>query len=152
MCFYMFVVCLFSGRSTCTVKQAYEHWKDVHTCDNETLVENPSHPFNLGSPSLHENQYNQLPTQVSTDGFSLSNSAILSPNIFSMEPSSALDPCSILETEESSANQFQSVLPPVGGHEVPREPQKLDKMEMRCVWEEDREGWEMGNRWRALRP
>ena len=47
-----------------------------------------------------------------------------------MEPSSALDPCSILETEESSANQFQSVLPPVGGHEVPREPQKLDKMEM----------------------
>jgi hypothetical protein len=27
----------------------------------------------LGSPSLHENQYNQLPTQVSTDGFSLSN-------------------------------------------------------------------------------
>lgn len=56
--------------------------------------------------------------------------AILSPNIFSMEPSSALDPCSILETEESSANQFQSVLPPVGGHEVPREPQKLDKMEM----------------------
>ena len=112
------------------MKQAYEHWKDVHTCDNETLVENPSHPFNLGSPSLHENQYNQLPTQVSTDGFSLSNSAILSPNIFSMEPSSALDPCSILETEESSANQFQSVLPPVGGHEVPREPQKLDKMEM----------------------
>lgn len=118
------------------VKQAYEHWKDVHTCDNETLVENPSHPFNLGSPSLHENQYNQLPTQVSTDGFSLSNSAILSPNIFSMEPSSALDPCSILETEESSANQFQSVLPPVGGHEVAREPQTLDKFSNSLVYDD----------------
>jgi hypothetical protein len=63
----------FQAEARVVVKQAYEHWKDVHTCDNETLVENPSHPFNLGSPSLHENQYNQLPTQVSTDGFSLSN-------------------------------------------------------------------------------
>ncbi|XP_066385754.1 calmodulin-binding protein 60 A-like isoform X1 [Miscanthus floridulus] len=117
------------------VKQAYEHWKDVFTCDNETLVENPSQPFNMRSPSLRENQYNQFPTQVSTDEFSLSHSTIPSPDIFSMEPSSALDPC-VLETEETSANQFQSVLPPVGGHEVPQEFQSLDKFSNSLVYDD----------------
>ncbi|CAD6215249.1 unnamed protein product [Miscanthus lutarioriparius] len=117
------------------VKQAYEHWKDVFTCDNETLVENPSQPFNMRSPSLRENQYNQFPTQVSTDEFNLSHSTIPSPDIFSMEPSSALDPC-VLETEETSANQFQSVLPPVGGHEVPQESQSLDKFSNSLVYDD----------------
>ncbi|CAD6207413.1 unnamed protein product [Miscanthus lutarioriparius] len=117
------------------VKQAYEHWKDVFTCDNETLVENPSQPFNMRSPSLRENQYNQFPTQVSTDEFSLSHSTIPSPDIFSMEPSSALDPC-VLETEETSANQFQSVLPPVGGNEVPQEFQSLDKFSNSLVYDD----------------
>lgn len=117
------------------MKQAYEHWKDVFTCDNETLVENPSQPFNMRSPSLRENQYNQFPTQVSTDEFSLSHSTIPSPDIFSMEPSSALDPC-VLETEETSGNQFQSVLPPVGGHEVPQESQSLDKFSNSLVYDD----------------
>ncbi|KAG0546893.1 hypothetical protein BDA96_01G032800 [Sorghum bicolor] len=117
------------------VKQAYEHWKDVFTCDNETLVANPSDPFNMRSPSLRENQYNHFPTQVSTDGFSLSHSTVPSPNIFSMEPSDALDPC-VLETEESNANQFQPVLPSDGGHEVPQGSQTLDKFSNSLVYDD----------------
>ncbi|KAI4986186.1 hypothetical protein ZWY2020_018816 [Hordeum vulgare] len=45
------------------VKQAYEDWKNVSTCDSDTLVENPSQLFNMRSPSLHESGFYQLPTQ-----------------------------------------------------------------------------------------
>lgn len=117
------------------MKQAYEHWKDVFTCDNETLVEKPSQAFNMRTPPLRENQYNQFPMQVSNDGFSLSNSTIPSPDIFSMEPSSALGP-SVLETEESTDNQFHSVLPQVGGHEVPQGSQMLDKFSNSLVYDD----------------
>ncbi|KAK3145625.1 hypothetical protein QOZ80_3BG0255310 [Eleusine coracana subsp. coracana] len=106
------------------VKQAYEHWENVSTCDNETLVGNPSQLFNMRSPSLDENQYNQFSTQVVTDDFGLSDSTMPSADIFCMEPSSTLDPCS-LETEEGNENQFQSELPAVGGHEVGQESQIL---------------------------
>jgi len=125
----------FQAEARAAVKQAYEHWKDVFTCDNETLVANPSDPFNMRSPSLRENQYNHFPTQVSTDGFSLSHSTVPSPNIFSMEPSDALDPC-VLETEESNANQFQPVLPSDGGHEVPQGSQTLDKFSNSLVYDD----------------
>ncbi|CAN6302961.1 unnamed protein product [Urochloa humidicola] len=119
-----------------TVKQAYEHWKNVFTCDKETLVENHSQMFNMRSPPLHENQYNQFPMQVSADGFGLSQSTLPSPDIFSMEPSSSLDPC-VPETEESNENQFQSEMPTVGGHEVPpQEAQTLDKFSNSLVYED----------------
>lgn len=117
------------------VKQAYEHWKNVFTCDNETLVENPSQALNMRSPSLLENQYNQFATQVSTDGFSFSDSPIPSPGIFSTDPLGALEPCA-LDTEEGNDNQFQSVLPPIAGHEVPQESQTLDKFSNSLVYED----------------
>ncbi|KAF8708623.1 hypothetical protein HU200_030002 [Digitaria exilis] len=116
------------------VKQAYEHWKNVFTCDNETLVENRSLLFNTRSPSLQENQYNQFPMQVSTDGFGLSHSTLPAPDIFSMEPSTSLDPC-VLETEESNENQFQPEMPPVGGHEAPQDSQTLEKFSNSLVYE-----------------
>lgn len=116
------------------MKQAYEHWKNVFTCDNETLVENRSLLFNTRSPSLQENQYNQFPMQVSTDGFGLSHSALPSPDIFLMEPSSSLDPC-VLETEESNEKRFQPEMPLVGNHEVPQESQTLDKFSSSLVYE-----------------
>ncbi|CAN6291288.1 unnamed protein product [Urochloa humidicola] len=119
-----------------TVKQAYEHWKNVFTCDKETLVENHSQMFNMRSPPLHENQYNQFPMQVSADGFGLSQSTLPSPDIFSMEPSSSLDPC-VPETEESNENRFQSEMPTVGGHEAPpQEAQTLDKFSNSLVYED----------------
>ncbi|XP_062212877.1 calmodulin-binding protein 60 A-like isoform X2 [Phragmites australis] len=114
------------------VKQAYEHWKNVLTCDNETLLENPSQLFNMRSPSLRENQCNQFPTQVGTDDFGLSHSTIPSADIFSMEPSSALDPCH-LETEFNE-NRFQSELSPLGGHEAPQESQTLEKFSNSLVY------------------
>jgi len=117
------------------VKQAYEHWKNVFTCDNETLVENSSQLFNTRSPSLHENQYNQFPTQVSTDSFVLSHSTLQSSDIFSMEPSTSLDPC-VLETEQSNENRFQSEMPLVGGHEAPQESHTLDKFSNSLVYED----------------
>ncbi|GJN22828.1 hypothetical protein PR202_gb10427 [Eleusine coracana subsp. coracana] len=115
------------------VKQAYEHWENVSTCDNETLVGNPSQLFNMRSPSLDENQYNQFSTQVVTDDFGLSDSTMPSADIFCMEPSSTLDPCS-LETEEGNENQFQSELPAVGGHEVGQESQVLEKFSNSLVY------------------
>ncbi|OEL25023.1 Calmodulin-binding protein 60 B, partial [Dichanthelium oligosanthes] len=118
------------------VKQAYEHWKNVYTCDNETLVENPSQLFNMRSPSLHENQYNQFSTQVSTDGFVLSHTGLPSADMFSMEPSCSLDPC-VMETEEGNENRFQSEMPPVGVHEAPpQESQALDKFSNSLVYED----------------
>ncbi|CAN6314650.1 unnamed protein product [Urochloa humidicola] len=119
-----------------TVKQAYEHWKNVFTCDKETLVENHSQMFNMKSPPLHENQYNQFPMQVSADGFGLSQSTLPSPDIFSLEPSSSLDPC-VPETEESNENRYQSEIPTVGGHEAPpQESQTLDKFSNSLVYED----------------
>ncbi|CAN6308684.1 unnamed protein product [Urochloa humidicola] len=119
-----------------TVKQAYEHWKNVFTCDKETLVENHSQMFNMRSPPLHENQYNQFPMQVSADGFGLSQSTLPSPDIFSLEPSSSLDPC-VPETEESNENRYQSEMPTVGGHEAPpQESQTLDKFSNSLVYED----------------
>ncbi|GJN22827.1 hypothetical protein PR202_gb10426 [Eleusine coracana subsp. coracana] len=117
------------------VKQAYEHWENVSTCDNETLVGNPSQLFNMRSPSLDENQYNQFSTQVVTDDFGLSDSTMPSADIFSMEPSSTLDPCS-LETEEGNENQFQSELPAVGSHEVRQESQVLEKFSNSLVYDD----------------
>jgi hypothetical protein len=115
------------------VKQAHEHWKNVFTCDNETLVGNPSQLFNMKSPSLLENQYNQFSTQVATDDFGLSDSIIPSSDIFSMEPLSALDPCA-LETEDSNENGFQSEIPALSGHEAPQESQILDKFSNALVY------------------
>ncbi|GJM97102.1 hypothetical protein PR202_ga14003 [Eleusine coracana subsp. coracana] len=117
------------------VKQAYEHWENVSTCDNETLVGNPLQLFNMRSPSLDENQYNQFSTQVVTDDFGLSDSTMPSADIFSMEPSSTLDPCS-LETEEGNENQFQSELPAVGSHEVRQESQVLEKFSNSLVYDD----------------
>ncbi|XP_062214115.1 calmodulin-binding protein 60 A-like isoform X2 [Phragmites australis] len=117
------------------VKQAYDHWKNVLTCDNETLVENPSQLFSTRSPFFHENQYNQFPTQVATDDFCLSHSTIPSADIFSMEPSTALDPCAV-DAEESNENQFQSELPTLGGHEAPQESQTLEKFSNSLVYED----------------
>ena len=128
-------VCFLQAEARVAVKQAYEHWKNVFTCDNETLVENSSQLFNTRSPSLHENQYNQFPTQVSTDSFVLSHSTLQSSDIFSMEPSSSLDPC-VLETEESNENRFQSEMPLVGGHEAPQESHTLDKFSNSLVYED----------------
>ena len=128
-------VCYFQAEARVAVKQAYEHWKNVFTCDNETLVENSSQLFNTRSPSLHENEYNQFPTQVSTDGFVLSHSTLQSPDIFSMEPSTSLDPC-VLETEQSNENRFQSEMPLVGGHEAPQESHTLDKFSNSLVYED----------------
>ncbi|KAL6636615.1 hypothetical protein ACP70R_024187 [Stipagrostis hirtigluma subsp. patula] len=116
------------------VKQAFEHWGDVLTCDSETLVENPSQLFNIRSPSLHENQYNQIPTQVGPDDFGLSHSTIPSTDIFSMGPSSVLNP-SALDTEGSPENQFQSDLP-LGGQEAPQESQTLEKFSNSLVYED----------------
>ncbi|CAL4945190.1 unnamed protein product [Urochloa decumbens] len=117
------------------VKQAYEHWKNVFTCDKETLVENHSQLFNMRSPPLHDNQYNQFPMQVSTDGFGLSHSTLPSPDIFAMEPSTSVDPC-VMDTEESNETRFQSEMPPVGGHEAPQESQTLDKFSNSLVYED----------------
>ncbi|CAL4928144.1 unnamed protein product [Urochloa decumbens] len=117
------------------VKQAYEHWKNVFTCDKETLVENHSQLFNMRSPPLHDNQYNQFPMQVSTDGFGLSHSTLPSPDIFAMEPSTSMDPC-VMDTEESNENRFQSELPPIGGHEAPQESQMRDKFSNSLVYED----------------
>ena len=128
-------VCYFQAEARVAVKQAYEHWKNVFTCDNETLVENSSQLFNTRSPSLHENQYNQFPTQVSTDSFVLSHSTLQSSDIFSMEPSSSLDPC-VLETEQSNENRFQSEMPLVDGHEAPQESHTLDKFSNSLVYED----------------
>jgi len=128
-------VCFLQAEARVAVKQAYEHWKNVFTCDNETLVENSSQLFNTRSPSLHENEYNQFPTQVSTDGFVLSHSTLQSPDIFSMEPSTSLDPC-VLETEQSNENRFQSEMPLVGGHEAPQESHTLDKFSNSLVYED----------------
>ncbi|CAN6286335.1 unnamed protein product [Urochloa humidicola] len=114
------------------VKQAYEHWKNVFTCDKEMLVENHSQLFNMRSPPL---QYDQFPMQVSTDGFGLSHSTLPSPDIFSMEPSTSLDP-PVMDTEESNENRFQSEMPPVGGHEVPQGSQTLDKFSNSLVYED----------------
>ncbi|EEE60205.1 hypothetical protein OsJ_13174 [Oryza sativa Japonica Group] len=51
------------------VKQAYENWKNL---------------LDVRSPSLLANEYNQFPTQVSTDGFGLSQSSIPSADIGSL--------------------------------------------------------------------
>ncbi|XP_044985794.1 calmodulin-binding protein 60 A-like isoform X2 [Hordeum vulgare subsp. vulgare] len=117
------------------VKQAYEDWKNVSTCDSDTLVENPSQLFNMRSPSLHENGFYQLPTQVLTDDFDISHLDIPSDDIFSVEPSCALDPCAV-GAAESSENRFQSELPPLGGHGQPRESHALDRFSNSLVFEE----------------
>ncbi|KAL6893786.1 hypothetical protein ACP4OV_007884 [Aristida adscensionis] len=117
------------------VNQAYQNWGDVLTCDSETLVENPSQLFNIRSPSLHENQYNQFSTQAVTDDLALSHSAIPSADIFSMEPSSALNTCA-LETEKSHEDRFQSNLAPLSGPEVPQESQTLEKFPNSLVYED----------------
>uniref|UniRef100_J3LUA7 Uncharacterized protein n=2 Tax=Oryza brachyantha TaxID=4533 RepID=J3LUA7_ORYBR len=117
------------------VKQAYENWKNVFTCDNETLISNPSHLFDVRPPSLLQDEYNQFPTQVSTDGFGLSQLSIPSSDIFSIDPSSALDPCQ-LETAESSENQYQPELPPLGGHGPPQVSQTIDKFPNSLVYED----------------
>uniref|UniRef100_A0A0E0GPF3 Calmodulin-binding protein-like n=1 Tax=Oryza nivara TaxID=4536 RepID=A0A0E0GPF3_ORYNI len=117
------------------VKQAYENWKNVFTCDNETLLANPSQLLDVRTTSLHENDYDQFPTQVSTDGFGLSQSSIPSPDIFSIDPSSALDPCP-LETAENNENQYQSELPPLGGHAPPQVSQTVDKFSNSLVYED----------------
>jgi hypothetical protein len=126
-------VCYFQSEARGAVKQAYEHWKNVFTCDNETLVGNPSQLFNMRSPSLLENQYSQFSTDAATDGFGLSNSTISSASIFSMEPSSVVDPCA-LETEESDENRFQSELPALACHEAGQESQTLDKFPNTLVY------------------
>ncbi len=117
------------------MKQAYENWKNVFTCDNETLLANPSQLLDVRTTSLHENDYDQFPTQVSTDGFGLSQSSIPSPDIFSIDPSSALDPCP-LETAENNENQYQSELPPLGGHAPPQVSQTVDKFSNSLVYED----------------
>ncbi|KAL5218538.1 hypothetical protein ABZP36_019222 [Zizania latifolia] len=116
------------------VKQAYENWKNVFTCDNETLLANPSASqfFNDRPPSLLENEYNQFPTQVTTDDFGLSQSSIPSADIFSIDPSNALDPCH-LETVESNGNRYESELPPFGQPEV---SQTMDKFSNSLVYED----------------
>ncbi|KAG8061573.1 hypothetical protein GUJ93_ZPchr0003g16679 [Zizania palustris] len=116
------------------VKQAYENWKNVFTCDNETLLANPSASqlFTDRPPSLLENEYNQFPTQVSTGGFGLSQSSIPSADIFSINPSNALDPCH-LETMESNGNRYEPELPPFGQSEV---SQTMDKFSNSLVYED----------------
>uniref|UniRef100_A0A0E0KKW5 Calmodulin binding protein C-terminal domain-containing protein n=1 Tax=Oryza punctata TaxID=4537 RepID=A0A0E0KKW5_ORYPU len=118
------------------VKQTYENWKNVFTYDNETtLLSNPSQLLDVRSPSLLENEYNQFPTQVSTDGFGLSQSSIPSADIFSIDPSSALDPCQ-LGTAESNENQYQPDLPPLGGHGPPGVSQTMDKFFNSLVYDD----------------
>uniref|UniRef100_A0A0E0KFE8 Uncharacterized protein n=1 Tax=Oryza punctata TaxID=4537 RepID=A0A0E0KFE8_ORYPU len=117
------------------VKQAYENWKNVFTCDNETLLANPSQLLDVRTPSLLENDYDQFPTQVSADGFGLSQSSIPSSDIFSIDPSSALDPCQ-LETAENNENQYQSELPPLDGHGPPQVSQTVDKFSNSLVYED----------------
>ncbi|KAG8098808.1 hypothetical protein GUJ93_ZPchr0013g35056 [Zizania palustris] len=114
------------------VKQAYENWKNVFSYDNETLLANPSQLFNDKPPSLLENEYNQLPIQVTTDGFGLSQSSIPSADIFSIDPLNALDPCH-LETVESNENQYQPELPPLG---QPQVSQTMDKFSNSLVYED----------------
>ncbi|KAL5209737.1 hypothetical protein ABZP36_005360 [Zizania latifolia] len=114
------------------VKQAYENWKNVFSYDNETLLANPSQLFNDKPPSLLENQYNQFPIQVTTDGFGLSQSSIPSADIFSIDPLNALDPCH-LETVESNENQYQPELPPLG---QPQVSQTMDKFSNSLVYED----------------
>lgn len=117
------------------VKQAYENWKNVSTCDSETLLKNPSQLCNMRSPSLHENEFYQLPAQVGTDDFDLSDLDIPSGDIFSAEPSCALDPRS-LATAESSGSRYQSELPSLGGHGQTQEPHALDKFPNSLVYED----------------
>ncbi|TVU44344.1 hypothetical protein EJB05_03780 [Eragrostis curvula] len=117
------------------VKQAYDHWENVFTCDNETLVRNPLQLLNMRSPSLHENQFDQFSTQVATDGFGLNDSTVPPADIFSMESSSSLDPCT-LETEEGDENPFQSELPTLGRHEAPQESHMLEKFSNSLVYDD----------------
>lgn len=117
------------------VKQAYEHWENVLTCDDKTLLENPLQLLDMRCPSLHENEYYQLPTENVTDGFGLSHLDIPSVDIFSAEPSCALDPCA-LGTAENGGNGFQSVLPPLGTHGQLQQSQALDRFSNSLVYEE----------------
>ncbi|CAM0877461.1 unnamed protein product [Alopecurus aequalis] len=117
------------------VKQAYEDWKNVSTCDSNSLLENPAQVFSMRSPSLHADKFFQLPEQVSTDDFDLSHLDIPSDDIFSVSPSCALDPCA-MGTAEPSGSTFQSELPPLGGHGHPPEPHALDNFPNSLVYEE----------------
>uniref|UniRef100_A0A8R7PI13 Calmodulin-binding protein 60 A n=1 Tax=Triticum urartu TaxID=4572 RepID=A0A8R7PI13_TRIUA len=123
------------AEANAAVKQAFEDWKNVSTCDNETLLENPSQLLNMRSSSLCENEFFQLPAQVAADDFDLSHLDIPSGDIFSVEPLCALDPCAV-GVVESSENRFQPELPPLGGHGQPQESLALDKFSNSLVFEE----------------
>uniref|UniRef100_A0A453MBA6 Calmodulin-binding protein 60 A n=1 Tax=Aegilops tauschii subsp. strangulata TaxID=200361 RepID=A0A453MBA6_AEGTS len=123
------------AEANAAVKQAFEDWKNVSTCDSETLLENPSQVLNMRSSSLCENEFFQLPAQVATDDFDLSHLDIPSDDIFSVEPLCALDPCAV-GAVESSENRFQPELPRLGGHGQPQESLALDKFSNSLVFEE----------------
>ncbi|KAM3279591.1 hypothetical protein ACQJBY_046763 [Aegilops geniculata] len=123
------------SEANAAVKQAFEDWKNVSTCDSETLLENPSQLLNMRSSSLCENEFFQLPAQVATDDFDLSHLDIPSGDIFSVEPLCALDPCAA-GVVESSENRFQPELPPLGVHGQPQESLALDKFSNSLVFEE----------------
>ena len=89
----------------------------------------------MGSSSLCENEFFQLPAQVATADFDLSHLDIPSDDIFSVEPLCALDPCAV-GAVESSENRFQPELPPLGGHGQPQESLALDKLSNSLVFEE----------------
>ncbi|KAF7068857.1 hypothetical protein CFC21_074570 [Triticum aestivum] len=123
------------AEANAAVKQAFEDWKNVFTCDSETLLKNPSQVLNMRSSSFCENEIFQLPAQVATDDFDLSHLDIPSDDIFSVEPLCALDPCAV-GAVESSENRFQPELPPLGGHGQPQESLALDKFSNSLVFEE----------------
>uniref|UniRef100_A0ACD6AB63 Uncharacterized protein n=1 Tax=Avena sativa TaxID=4498 RepID=A0ACD6AB63_AVESA len=117
------------------VKQAYEDWKNVSTYDSDSLLENPSQLFSMRSPSLPENEFYQLPAQVTPDDFDLSLLDIPTGDIFSVESSCALDACA-LGTAESSRSRFQPELPPLGVLGHPQEPESLENFPNSLVFEE----------------
>uniref|UniRef100_A0A0D9XA16 HAT C-terminal dimerisation domain-containing protein n=1 Tax=Leersia perrieri TaxID=77586 RepID=A0A0D9XA16_9ORYZ len=108
-------------------KQAYESWKNVVTCNNETSVSNLLQIFSMSSPSPsgHKNGYNVFPIQVVAGGFASTSSppSIPSRHIFSVDPLWS----STLISAENNKNQFLLQLPPPGSHGQPEELQLLDK-------------------------
>ena len=107
----------------------------MSTSDSHSLLENPSQVFCMRSPSLHANEFYQLPERVATDDFDLSHLDIPSDDIFSVTPSCALDPCA-MGIAETSGTRFQSELPPLGGHGQPHESHAVDKFPNSLVYEE----------------
>ncbi|XP_072970182.1 calmodulin-binding protein 60 A-like [Typha angustifolia] len=83
------------------VKQAYEHWNDVVTCDAGTLLSKPLHSLHSGSTALHDNMYTNFPSPLLTDGFDLSHSNIPSPDIFSVGVARTFDACSLQSVENA---------------------------------------------------